>query len=197
MRMDNEENNNKDKDKKASDDMGQKLLETRSILISGEVNSELAEKTVKQLLILDQSSDSPIKVYIDSPGGSIDSGFAIFDTMRYVNSPVYAIVMGLAASMGAMILLAAPKERRLGFSHSRYLIHQPLSGIRGVATEIEIHARELEKYRQKINEIIAHETGKDVAQVAKDTDRDFWLDAEEAKAYGLISKIVKKKSEIG
>ncbi len=174
----------------------QKFLDTRSVLVFGEVNKELAEKCVKQLLILDQINNEPIKVFIDSPGGDIDAGFAIFDTMRYVDSPVYAIVMGLAASMGAMILLAAEKDKRLGFEHSRYLIHQPLSGIRGVATEIEIHARELEKYRQKINEIIAKETGKKIDQVAKDTDRDFWLDAQEAKDYGLISRIVQKKSEI-
>lgn len=190
-------NNEKKPDSESSQsDYSQKFLDTRSVLVFGEVNKELAEKCVRQLLILDQISKDPIKVFIDSPGGDIDAGFAIFDTMRYVDAPVYAIVMGLAASMGAMILLAAEKDHRMGFEHSRYLIHQPLSGIRGVATEIEIHARELEKYRLKINQIIAKETGKGIDQVAKDTDRDFWLDAEEAMDYGLISRVVKKKSEI-
>ncbi len=194
--MDKEKESKKDNAENFSVEYIQKFLDTRSVLVFGEVNKDLAEKCVEQLLILDQINNEPIKVFIDSPGGNIDAGFAIFDTMRYVDSPVYAIVMGLAASMGAMILLAAEKDKRLGFEHSRYLIHQPLSGIRGVATEIEIHARELEKYRQKINEIIAKETGKNIDQVAKDTDRDFWLDAKEAKDYGLISRVVQKKSEI-
>lgn len=194
--MAKEKDNKKENQENSAAEYAQKFLDTRSVLVFGEVNKELAEKSVKQLLILDQINNEPIKVFIDSPGGDIDAGFAIFDTMRYVDSPVYAVVMGLAASMGAMILLAAEKDKRLGFEHSRYLIHQPLSGIRGVATEIEIHARELEKYRKKINEIISRETGREIEQVAKDTDRDFWLDAQEAIDYGLISRIVQKKSEI-
>jgi ATP-dependent Clp protease protease subunit len=191
---------NQEKDKKAKPDpldVNQKFLDTRSVMVFGEVNKELSEKCVKQLLILDEISQDPIRVLIDSPGGDIDAGFAIFDTMRYVSSPVYTIVMGLAASMGAMILLGADRDKRFGFEHSRYLIHQPLSGIRGVATEIEIHARELEKYRHKINAIIAKETGKAIDQVALDTDRDFWLDADEAVSYGLISRIVHKKTDLG
>ncbi|MGL4524414.1 MAG: ATP-dependent Clp protease proteolytic subunit [Spirochaetia bacterium] len=191
-----EEKKKKGETEPNNQDYSQKFLDTRSVLVFGEVNKELAEKVVRQLLVLDQINNEPIRVFIDSPGGDIDAGFAIFDTMRYVDAPVYAIVMGLAASMGAMILLAAPKARRFGFEHSRYLIHQPLSGIRGVATDIEIHAKELEKYRIKINEIIAATTGQKIKQVALDTDRDFWLDAEEAIKYGLISKTVQKKSDI-
>lgn len=175
----------------------QELLKTRSIIISGEVNSELAEKIVKHLLVLDAQNHQAITLYIDSPGGSIDSGFAIFDTIRFLESPVYTIVMGLAASMGAMILLSVPKERRLGFANSRYLIHQPLiGGIRGVATEIEIHAKEMLKYREKINLIIAEETGQPIEKVQKDTDRDFWLNADEAVDYGLISRVVGNKKDL-
>ncbi|NIZ40031.1 ATP-dependent Clp protease proteolytic subunit [Entomospira entomophila] len=173
------------------------LLKIRSIIVSGQVNSELAEKIVKQLLVLDAQNHDPIMLYIDSPGGSIDSGFAIFDTVRILESPVYTIVMGLAASMGAMILLSTPKERRLGFANSRYLIHQPLiGGIRGVATEIEIHAKEMLKYREKINIIISEETGQSIDKVQKDTDRDFWLNAEEAIEYGLISRVILNKKDI-
>ncbi|NIZ47455.1 ATP-dependent Clp protease proteolytic subunit [Entomospira nematocerorum] len=173
------------------------LLKIRSIIVSGQVDSELAEKIVKQLLVLDAQNQDPIMLYIDSPGGSIDSGFAIFDTVRILESPVYTIVMGLAASMGAMILLSTPKERRLGFANSRYLIHQPLiGGIRGVATEIEIHAKEMLKYREKINIIISEETGQPLEKVQKDTDRDFWLSADEALEYGLISRVIHSKKDI-
>ncbi|NIZ19390.1 ATP-dependent Clp protease proteolytic subunit [Entomospira culicis] len=187
-------------DKEKKDDkiiIDKELINTRSIIVSGQVDSELAEKIVKQLLVLDAKNHEPITLYVDSPGGSIDSGFAIFDAVRFLKSPVYTLVMGLAASMGAMILLSAPKERRLGFANSRYLIHQPLiGGIRGVATEIEIHAKEMLKYREKINMIISEETGQPIEKVQQDTDRDFWLNAEEAIQYGLISKIITKKSDL-
>jgi ATP-dependent Clp protease protease subunit len=135
-------------------------------------------------------------VFIDSPGGDADAGYAIFDMLRFVKPDVYTIGMGLVASAGAIILLAAPKERRIGLPNSHYLIHQPLSGIRGVATEIEIHARELEKLRVKINHLIAEETGQKLEKVEKDTDRDFWMSADEAKDYGLISSVISARSEL-
>ncbi|MBO7094173.1 MAG: ATP-dependent Clp protease proteolytic subunit [Spirochaetia bacterium] len=172
------------------------LLKTRSILISGEIDKKMAEKVVSQLLLLEADNDDPIKVFINSPGGDVDSAFAIFDMIRFVKPKVTMIAMGLAASAGALILLAGDKENRLGFPNSHYLIHQPLSGVRGVATEIEIHAKEIEKTRQKINALIAQETGKSLAQVEKDTDRDYWLSAEEALEYGLISKIISSRSQL-
>ncbi len=174
----------------------QKMLKTRTILLSGEINKALAEKVIKQLLLLEADGDDPIKVFIDSPGGDADAGFAIFDIMRFIKPLVYTIGMGLVASAGALILLAAPKERRLAFTNSHYMIHQPLSGIRGVATEIEIHAHELEKLRVKLNHLIADETGKDIDQVSKDTDRDYWMNGDEALEYGLVSKIVVKRSDM-
>ena len=150
-----------------NDQLMQKFLNTRQIILSGEVNKELAEKVIRQLLILEADSASkPIYVYIDSPGGDVDAGFAIFDMIRFIKPPVYTIGMGLVASAGALILLAASKNYRLGLPNSHYLIHQPLSGIKGVATDIEIHAKEIEKIRVKINTLIAEETGKDVADVA-------------------------------
>ena len=177
-------------------DNNETLLKTRSILISGEIDKKMAEKVVSQLLMLEAENDDPIKVFIDSPGGDVDSAYAIFDMIRFVKPKVIMIAMGLAASAGALILLAGDKENRFGFPNSHYLIHQPLSGIRGVATEIEIHAKEIEKTRQKINALIAKETGKSLAQVEKDTDRDYWLSAEEALDYGLISKIISNRSQL-
>ena len=181
----------------ANEQLMQKFLNTRQIILSGEVNKELAEKVIRQLLILEADSASkPIYVYIDSPGGDVDAGFAIFDMIRFIKPPVYTIGMGLVASAGALILLAASKNYRLGLPNSHYLIHQPLSGIKGVATDIEIHAKEIEKIRAKINTLIAEETGKDVAEVAKDTDRDYWLSADEAVNYGLILQVIKTRSDL-
>jgi ATP-dependent Clp protease protease subunit len=136
-------------------------------------------------------------VFIDSPGGDADAGYAIFDMMRFVKPQVTTIGMGLVASAGAIIMLAAPKERRLGLPNSHYLIHQPLSGMRGVATEIEIHARELDRLRRRINKLIADETGQPLEKVEKDTDRDYWMGAEEAQSYGLIARIVSRREELG
>jgi ATP-dependent Clp protease protease subunit len=173
-----------------------RMLKTRTILLSGEVKKDLAERTIRQLLLLEDESDAPIRVFIDSPGGDADAGFAIFDMIRFVRAPVWTIGMGLVASAAAIIQLASPKERRAGLPNSHYLIHQPLSGIRGVATDIEIHARELEKLRGKINRLIADETGTALEQVEKDTDRDFWMTAEEAARYGLITKIIQCREEL-
>lgn len=197
MRFDDEEEDKKDDNKKPEGpDWADKFLKTRTILLSGEVNKALAERVIRQLLVLEAESAEPIRVMIDSPGGDVDAGFAIFDMIRFVNAPVYTIGMGLVASAGALILLAAPKDRRLGLPNSHYLIHQPLSGIRGVATEIEIHASELEKLRVKLNKLIADETGVKLDQVEKDTDRDFWMTGDEAQKYGLISKVITKRAEL-
>lgn len=178
------------------DPLAHKFLKTRQILLSGEINKPLAEKIVRQLLVLEADSSDPIKIFIDSPGGDADAGYAIFDMIRFINAPVYTIGMGLVASAGSIILLAAPAERRFALPNSHYLIHQPLSGIKGVATEIEIHAAELEKMRVKINELIAAETGLAVDKVAKDTDRDFWMNAVEAKDYHLVSKVIVNRKEL-
>ncbi len=181
---------------KESENLIGKMMKTRSILLSGEVNKDLAERVIRSLLILEANGDDPIKVFIDSPGGDVDAGYAIFDMIRFVKPQVYTIGMGLVASAGALILLAAHKDRRVGLPNSHYLIHQPLSGMRGVATDIEIHARELEKTKAKINRLIAEETGKDLEQIEKDTDRDYWLNAEESLDYGLISKVVANRMEL-
>ena len=180
----------------SSDPLITKLLKTRTILLSGQINKSLAEKTIKQLLLLESMGEEPIRVFIDSPGGDADAGYAIFDMIRFVKPQVWTIGMGLVASAAAIIQLASPRERRVGLPNSHYLIHQPLSGIRGVATDIEIHARELDKLRAKINSLISEETGIACEQVEKDTDRDYWMNAEEAVKYGLISRIVTRRDEL-
>lgn len=174
----------------------EKLLKTRSILLSGEINKESAESVIKQLLILEGESSEPIKIFINSPGGDVDAGYAIFDMARFVNAPVTMIGMGLVASAAALVLLAVPKERRIALPNSTYLIHQPMSGMRGVATDIEIHAQHLEKLRLKLDALIATETGKSVDEVREDTERDHWLSSDEALAYGLVSRIVSQRSEL-
>jgi len=173
-----------------------RMLKTRTIMLSGEINKDLAEKTIRQLILLEDMGDDPIRIFIDSPGGDADAGYAIFDMIRFVRPKVWTIGMGLVASAAAIIQLASPKEFRVGLPNSHYLIHQPLSGIRGVATDIEIHARELEKLRAKINRLISDETGLPFEQVEKDTDRDYWMNAEEAVRYGLISRIAARREDL-
>lgn len=180
----------------APDALAEKFLKTRQILLSGEINKELAEKFNKQLLLLEADSNKPVYVYIDSPGGDVSAGFAIYDMIRFVKCPVVLIGNGLIASAAALILLAVPQNMRVGLPNSEYLIHQPLSGMRGTATEIQIHAANIKKTKTKINKIIAEATGKDLKKVEADTDRDYWLDAEEALEYGLISKVISNRAEL-
>ena len=172
------------------------FLKTRTILLTGEINKELAERVVRQLLLMEQEGDDPIKVFIDSPGGDADAGFAILDMMRFVRPPIKMIGMGLVASAGAIILLAAPKERRFALPNSRYLIHQPMAGFRGVGTEIEIQAKEIDLMRRKMNVLISQETGKPESEVEQDTDRDYWMGAQEALAYGLVGSIISSQDEL-
>lgn len=186
-----------EKKQKAPELFSEKFLKTRQIILTGEINKELADSIVRQLLILDSEDEkSPIYMYIDSPGGDVDAGFAIFDMIRFINAPVYLIGMGLIASAATLVLLAVEKKFRIGLPNSRYLIHQPLGGMRGVATDIEIYAKDMEKIRFKLNKLIAEQTGTPLEQVEKDTDRDFWLDSDEAVKYGLISKIIAKKTDL-
>ena len=172
------------------------FLKTRTVLLTGEINKNLAERVVRQVLLLEQESEEPIKVFIDSPGGDADAGFAILDMMRFVRPPIKMIGMGLVASAGAIVLLAAPRERRFALPNSRYLIHQPMAGFRGVGTEIEIHAKEIDLMRRKMNDLISQETGKPVAEVEQDTDRDYWMGAEEALAYGLVGNIIHSQDDL-
>ena len=188
------ENENKNK----NDDMSlnEKLLKTRSLLISGEINKDLADAFARQILVLDSDSSDPIVVYINSPGGDVDAGFAIYDMIRFVSSPVKIVGMGLVASAAALIYLAVPKERRFALENSTYLIHQPLSEMKGVAIDISIYADKIAELRKRLDQLIANATGNTLEQVSEDTERDFWMTALEAKEYGLVGKIVSSKSEI-
>ena len=173
-----------------------KLLKTRSLFLSGEINKDSADKLIKDLVVLESENNDPVRIFINSPGGDVDAGFAIYDMVRFVACPVIMIGMGLVASAAALVLLAVPAERRVGLPNSSYLIHQPLSEMRGNATEIEIHAQQLEKMKAKLNKIIADATGTALDKVTVDTDRDHWLDADQAKSYGLISKIVPNRESL-
>lgn len=192
-----DETNNKEQDKQEDQPpMGKEFLKTRTILLSGEINKPLAERVIRQVLLLEQLEDEPIKVFIDSPGGDADAGFAILDMMRFVKPEIKMIGMGLVASAGAIILLAASKENRYALPNSRYLIHQPMAGFRGVGTEIEIHAKEIDLMKKKMNILISDETGKPFSEVEKHTDRDYWMGAEEALDYGLVGHIIKDREAL-
>jgi len=176
--------------------LGLRMLKTRTVLVSGAVDDKLAEKTIAQLLILDAESHDPIRVMITSQGGHVDSGYAIHDMLRFIESPIITIGAGWVASIAVPILFGAPKERRYSLPNTRFLLHQPSGGAGGQASDIRIEAEEILKLREKLNELIAAETGQDVERVAKDSDRNFWMDAEQAKEYGLIGQVVTSATEI-
>lgn len=178
-------------------DIYSRLLKDRIIMLSGEVNDDLANSIIAQLLFLDaQSPDKDIYLYINSPGGSVTAGLAIYDTMQFINSDVVTIVTGMAASMGSIFLMAGTKGKRYALPNSEVLIHQPLGGAQGQATEIEIAAEHILKTKKNLHRIISESTGKSIEEVEKDTDRDHWLTAEEAKEYGIIDHIMVNNSEL-
>lgn len=177
--------------------LGRKLLESRTILIAKQVDKPLMEKVTAQLLVMSHDDSSkPITVYVNSPGGDADSGFAIYDAMKFVKAPVHTICAGLSASAAVIIYLGGEKGHRYCLPNSRFLIHQPSTYAQGQASDIEITAKQIIKIRDRYNEIVAAETGTPAKQIVKDANRDFWLNAEEAKAYGLVDQIVTAQGEI-
>lgn len=172
------------------------LLKTRTVLVAGEVDQELAERVITQLIILDGENHDPIRVVVTSQGGHVDSGFAIHDMLQFVESPVSCIGAGWVASIGVPILLGAPKERRFSLPNTRFLLHQPSGGAGGQLSDIRIEAQEILKIRNRINELIARETGQTVEKVQKDSDRNFWMSAGEAVKYGLVAKIIESAAEL-
>ncbi|MGH2104169.1 ATP-dependent Clp endopeptidase proteolytic subunit ClpP [Aerococcus urinaeequi] len=178
-------------------DIYSRLLKDRIIMLSGEFNDDLANSIIAQLLFLDaQDPDKDIYLYINSPGGSITSGMAIYDTMQFVHADVQTIVMGMAASMGSFIATAGTKGKRFALPNAEILIHQPLGGAQGQATEIEIAARHILKTKEKMNRLYSEMTGQPVEVIERDTDRDNWLTAEEALEYGLLDQIMTKNDEL-
>jgi len=174
-------------------DIYSRLLKDRIIMLSGEINDAVASSIVAQLLFLEaQDPDKDIYFYINSPGGVITSGFSIFDTMNYIKPDVVTICMGQAASMGAFLLACGAEGKRYALPNSRIMIHQPLGGAQGQATDILIQAEEIKRLKETLNQILAEKTGKKVKQIEKDTDRDNFMSAPEAAEYGLIDKVLTK-----
>ncbi|MBI4600987.1 MAG: ATP-dependent Clp protease proteolytic subunit [Planctomycetes bacterium] len=193
---DDEEENREDRNSKESVITLDLLRQERTVVISEVVTPKLTQRVLSQLLWLDAQGEKPIKLFINTPGGSADDGFAIYDLMRFVKAPILSVCVGLNASAGTIILLGSPRERRLALPNARIMIHQPSGGGRGRVTDIEITADEILKLRLRANELIARETGQPLDRVEKDTDRDYWMSAEEAKAYGLVSRVIRSLRDI-
>jgi len=171
-------------------DIYSKLLEERIIFITGEINDALANTVVAQLLYLEaKAPQKDITIYINSPGGSVSAGLAIYDTMNYVSCDVITMCIGMAASMGAFLLAAGTKGKRYALPNSEIMIHQPLGGMQGQATDIQIHAERILKMKKHLNEILSERTGQDIDVIMADTERDNFMSAEEAKAYGLVDEV--------
>ncbi len=175
-------------------DIYSRLLKDRIIMLQGEINDHVASLIVSQLLFLEaENPEKDIFLYINSPGGVVTSGMAIYDTMNYIKPDVVTICMGQAASMGAFLLSSGEKGKRFALPHARIMIHQPLGGAQGQATDIEIHAKEILRMKKELNKILAENTGQNIRKIEKDTERDFFMSAEEALKYGLIDKVLKKR----
>lgn len=179
-------------------DIYSRLLKERIIFLGGGIDDHVANLIIAQLLFLEaEDADKDIHLYINSPGGVVTAGMAIFDTMRYIKAPVSTICVGQAASMGAFLLAAGEKGKRFSLNHSRIMIHQPLGGFQGQATDINIHAREILRMKDELNALLSELTGQKVEKVEADTERDYFMSAADAKEYGLIDAIVTRKSDGG
>jgi len=175
-------------------DIYSRLLKERVVFLVGEVNDQTANLVIAQLLFLEsENPEKDISLYINSPGGSVSAGLAIYDTMQFIKPDVSTLCMGMAASMGAFLLAAGTKGKRFSLPNSRVMIHQPLGGARGQASDIEIQAREILYLRERLNKVLSDRTGQTIETIAKDTDRDNFMSAEQAKEYGLIDQVIEKR----
>lgn len=178
-------------------DIYSKLLERRIIFLTGQFNDAMANSIVAQLLYLaSKESDKDIQLYINSPGGSVTAGLAIYDTMQYIKPDVSTVSIGLSASMGAMILASGAKGKRYALPNAEILLHQVMGGARGQASEIEITAKQIIRIKEEMNKILSKHTGQPLSKISKDTDRDFYLTASEAKEYGVIDKVIKSQEAL-
>lgn len=191
-----EKKQEKEVEKEPSSLVVEKQLKSRSIIISGEINQALAEKVTAQLLILQEMGTEPIKVFINSQGGHVEAGDTIHDMIKFVKPEVIVIGTGWVASAGITIYLAADKKNRYSLPNTRYMIHQPLGGFNGQATDIGIEAKEIIRVRKRINTIISKATGQTLEKVEQDTDRNYWLNSDEAVDYGIVGKIISKYDDI-
>ncbi len=175
-------------------DIYSRLLKDRIIFMGEQVVDDMANIIIAQMLFLEsEDPDKDINIYINSPGGSITAGLAIYDTMQYIKPDIATICMGQTTSMAALLLAAGTKGKRYALPHGRIMIHQPLGGAQGQATDIDIHAREILKMRDELNEILAKHTGQDIEKIRKDTERDYFMSSEEAKEYGIIDRVISKR----
>ncbi len=178
-------------------DIYSRLLKERIIFLVGPVEDYMANLVVAQLLFLEsENPDKDIYLYINSPGGSVSAGLSIYDTMQFIKPDVSTLCIGMAASMGAVLLAGGAKEKRFVLPHSRVMIHQPLGGYQGQATDIEIHAREILKVREELNRILAHHSGQSIETIQRDTDRDNYMNPQEAVAYGLVDKLLENRQSL-
>ncbi|BBM89899.1 ATP-dependent Clp protease proteolytic subunit [Spirochaetota bacterium] len=178
-------------------DIYSRMLKDRIVFLTGEVNDAVSNAIVAQLLFLEsQDREKDIYFYINSPGGVISSGFAVYDTIKYIKNDVVTLCIGQAASMGAFLLASGAKNKRFATRNSRIMIHQPMGGVQGQATDIQIQAKEIQRYKDLLNKILAEVTGKDVGEVAADTERDRFMSADEALAYGLIDQVITTRASI-
>ncbi len=191
-----EEESNTGKEEASSELITEKLFKSRNITLFGEISEKLARGVTEKLLALAAESDAPITIYISSPGGHVESGDVVYDMIKFIKPQVRVIGTGWVASAATTIYLAAKKERRFCLPNTRFLIHQPLGGSRGDATDIAIQAQQIIKTRARINQLIASETGQSLERVAKDTDRDYWMNVDEAVAYGIVNKVIRSVSEL-
>lgn len=171
-------------------DIYSRLLKDRIVFLSGEINDEVANLIVSELLYLNSLNNEDIYLYINSPGGSVTAGMAIYDTMNFIKCDVSTICVGMCASMAAFLLSSGSKGKRVCLKNGEVMIHQPLGGVQGQATEIKIHAERIIKLKEKLNKILASNTGKDIKKIERDTERDYYLDSEEALEYGLVDKVL-------
>jgi len=179
-------------------DIYSRLLKDRIIFLGGPIDDHVANLVIAQLLFLEaEDPDKDIHLYINSPGGVVTAGMAIYDTMQYIKAPVSTICVGQAASMGALLLSGGEKGKRFSLTHSRIMIHQPLGGFQGQATDIHIHAQEILKMKKRLNEIIAENSGQALNKVEADTERDYFMSGEEAKIYGIVDAIIERKPTSG
>ncbi|OKL42871.1 ATP-dependent Clp protease proteolytic subunit [Pseudovibrio exalbescens] len=190
-----EENGDKTKSEK-SIQVDKHLFDARTVLITGQITQELAQDVCSRLLALAQVSNDPITVIVSSPGGHVESGDMIHDTIRFIGPEVRILGMGWVASAGALIYVSVPKERRFCTPNTRFLLHQPSGGAGGMATDIEIQAKEILRMRDRLNKIFSEATGQPIERIEKDTDRDYWMSPDEGIEYGLVGKVVNHSSEV-
>ena len=185
-----------EKNEKENNLITEKMLKSRTIFICGEINQKLAETVCTQLLLLEQMGDESIKIFINSQGGHVEAGDTIHDMIKFIKPEVIIIGTGWVASAGITIYLAAEKENRYSLPNTRYMIHQPLGGFQGQATDIGIEAEEILRVRRRINTIISNASGQPIEKVQRDTDRNYWMNAEEALSYGIVNKIIVNRSDL-